>query len=263
MSLLTIKDLSVSLSGKKILKNLSLQCEAGEITAILGANGCGKTTLLRAICALISYDGTILLENENFKNKGRKEIAQLISYIPQKCGINISTTVTDTVMMAFNPRMKLLEGYSAHHREKAAEALEKVGAQEYADRDFTTLSEGEKQLVILARALLENSKLILCDEPESSLDYKNRHKALKLLKQTAKTRNCGVIMSLHEPSLALEYCDRLIIISDGNCIAQLSPKTDPVELMEEKLSVIYGPVSLESIKGKLFILPKTEEPEND
>ena len=178
----SIQDLSVSLGGHQILNHLSLSVEnPGHMIALLGPNGSGKTTLLRAICGELSHSGHVLLNGQDLTALSPKALAGLVSYIPQQSGISISMSALDIVLMGFYSRLKLFEQPSAKMREAALQALASVGMDDFANRDYLTLSGGEQQLVILARTLIEDTSLLLFDEPDSSLDLGNKYRAVDLL----------------------------------------------------------------------------------
>ena len=301
----SIQDLSVSLGGHKILNHLSLSVEnPGHMIALLGPNGSGKTTLLRAICGELSHSGHVLLNGQDLTALSPKALAGLVSYIPQQSGISISMSALDVVLMGFYSRLKLFEQPSAKMREAALQALVSVGMDDFANRDYLTLSGGEQQLVILARTLIEDTSLLLFDEPDSSLDLGNKYRMMGLiadivqaaqggrsaspaffpykkepvsthshtgpdcLQQSHSLRECTslacsadepdglsystgkiltektAILCLHDPTLALAYCDILLLLKDGTLIHTLHPKTDPVSVMEQAFSEIYGEVRL-------------------
>ena len=256
MSFLECKDIKYSYGKKKVLDGVSFEVESGEVAALLGANGCGKTTLFKAVCALIDGCGSVCLEGSDLWGKKEREIARLVSYIPQRSGISISISVLDVVLMGFNAGMGMLSSYTDAQRKEALSALSKVGIEHMAERDYQRLSEGEKQLCILARSFVEKTRLMLFDEPESSLDFKNRYKVMSLLKERVKETAGAALICLHEPSLALQFCHRLIVIDEGRCIAQLDPRNDSFEKMEACLSRVYGDVRLYRIEDKLVMLPR-------
>ena len=169
----------------------------------------------------------------------------------------------DVVLMGFYPKLKLLSQPSADMRAAALRALEQVGMAGLADRDYLTLSGGEKQLVILARTLVEGTKLLLFDEPDSSLDLGNKYRMVRMIMEFVHGRpgKAGLIC-LHDPVLALACCDTLMLLKDGRLICTLQPKTDSVHDMEKAFSEIYGAVRLVAVADpeisnhkRLILLP--------
>ncbi len=279
---LQVSSLSAGYGRAQILKNVSFCAKQGEITGLLGPNGCGKTTLLRALCRQLPFTGSCLLNGLSLEQMTSRQLARQISYIPQRSGIAISMPVTDVVLMGFNPVLGLLEQPSRAQKEKAHEALRAVGMEAYAEQDYQILSEGQKQLCILARTIVEDASLLLLDEPESSLDFPHRHRIMELLtgiirgqdttradggtlsedtpgKQTVSSGKAALV-TLHDPQLALESCSRLVLLKDGVCTAILHPAADSLPDMEASLSEIYGPIRLRALeengRRSLILLPR-------
>ena len=242
----SVQDISLCLGGRRILDHVSFSVDApGRVIGLLGPNGSGKTTLLRAICGELPHDGHVFLEGAELAGLRSKELARRVSYIPQQSGISISMSVIDVVLMGFYSKLKLLSQPSADMKAAALRALEQVGISGLADRDYLTLSGGEKQLVILARTLVEDTKLLLFDEPDSSLDLGNKYRMVRMIVELVHGRpeKAGLIC-LHDPVLALACCDTLMLLNDGRLICTLQPKTDSVQDMEKAFSEIYGAVRL-------------------
>lgn len=260
----SVQDISLCLGGRKILDHVSFSVDTpGRVIGLLGPNGGGKTTLLRAICGELPHDGHVFLEGAELAGLRSKELARRVSYIPQQSGISISMSAIDVVLMGFYPKLKLLSQPSADMRAAALRALEQVGMAGLADRDYLTLSGGEKQLVILARTLVEDTKLLLFDEPDSSLDLGNKYRMVRMIMELVHGRpgKAGLIC-LHDPVLALACCDTLMLLKDGRLICTLQPKTDSVHDMEKAFSEIYGAVRLVAVADpeisnhkRLILLP--------
>lgn len=237
--------------GKQpMIENLSFSLEAGCMLGILGANGSGKTTLLKTVCGILPHTGSCILEGRTLEQLSPRQLARCCSYIPQRSGITIDISVLDVVLMGFNPRLGLLERPTAAMKEKACETLTTVGLKGMEGRNYMALSEGQKQLTILARTLCSESRLLLLDEPESALDFRYRYRMLELLRNRLSEGAGSVMVTLHDPLLALNYCDKLILLSEGGILGILSPKTDSLEQMELLLEQIYGRISLTRLKSR-------------
>lgn len=249
MSILTINNLSCSYGSKIILDNLSLDIQPGHVVGLLGTNGCGKTTLLKCIGNIIPYNGNILFSSQanniDIKSLSAKELAQKISYIPQTSGISIDLSCLDVVLMGLNPVLSILERPNNDMIIRAELLLKKLGLEEYIHTNYQQLSQGQKQLCLLARTLISNSPLLLLDEPESSLDFGNRYEFIKLIKKNIK-KDRAALITLHDPQLALNYCDTIKIIHDKHCIASFVPSEVTEAEIEEIFSKIYGPVNITS-----------------
>lgn len=237
-------DISAGYDGKEIVHRVTFSLQPHTLTGLLGANGSGKTTLLRSVAGQLTHRGDCYLNGVRLEDQTVRQLARKISYIPQKSGLTISLPVLDVVMMGFNPVLKLLERPSKKQKMLAKEALRSVGLKGYEEEDYLTLSEGQKQLVFLARTLIEDTSLLLLDEPDSALDFQNRYLILKQLRQMIRLGEKAGLLCLHDPALALQFCQQLILIKDGKCMKILRPENDAIEDMELALQQIYGSVSL-------------------
>jgi len=244
MSLVQVRSLSAGYGKKSILRNISFELEGGELVGVLGANGCGKTTLLKAVCGILPHEGECLLSGDPMAKLSPRKIAAVCSYIPQRSGVEIDISVLDVVLMGFNPHLGLLEYPNARMKEEARAALSTVGLEGREEENYLSLSEGQKQLCILARTLVSQGQLLLLDEPESALDFRYRDHMLSMLRSWVEKGDRAALIALHDPGLALRYCDRLLLLDGGGISGIISPATDAPVTMEKALSVIYGEVSL-------------------
>jgi iron complex transport system ATP-binding protein len=152
--------------------------------------------------------------------------------------------------MGFNPKLGLLEGPNEEMKKKAKETLRLVGLGDRENDNYLYLSEGQKQLCILARTLVSDANLLLLDEPESALDFRYRYQTLAILKEWVTQNKRGAVVTLHDGVLALNYCDELLLLADGRVLGIVRPKTDPIEKTEEMLCKIYGSISLQKCFGR-------------
>ncbi|MBE5773564.1 MAG: ABC transporter ATP-binding protein [Clostridiales bacterium] len=250
MSGFEVRDLSCGYGARKIVSGLSFSMEKGTLMGVLGANGSGKTTLLKGICGILPHGGSCELEGTRLEGLSEKKIARLLSYIPQRSGIAIDISALDVVLMGFNPRLGLLEHPGPSMKKAACDMLEAVGLGGREHENYMHLSEGQKQLCILARTLVAESRLLLLDEPESALDFRFRYRMLKIIRDWVNEGDRYGLVALHDPMLALNYCDELLLLKDGCSMGVLRPKEDPREKAEAMLSCIYGPVSLAECKNR-------------
>lgn len=240
----TADNLSTGYGKKLILENICFSLEKGTITGLLGANGSGKSTLLRALCQQLSYQGCCRFMGRSLNTLSQRNLAKIISYIPQRSGISLSLSLTDVVLMGFNPRLRLLERPAAKEQNAARQALAAVGLAGREKEDYLSLSEGQKQLCILARTIVENTPLLFLDEPDSALDFHNKYRILQTLQGLVLGQEKAAFICLHDPGLALDFCDQLLLLKEGRCIASLHPAADSPAQMQSAFSEIYGPVSL-------------------
>lgn len=250
MSFFTAENISAGYGGENVIDNISFSIDKGCLMGIIGANGSGKTTLLKALCGIIPHDGNSNLNGTCLEALSAKALARLVSYIPQRSGIAIDISALDVVLMGFNPWLGLLERPSKEMKNKAVEMLGRVGLEGKENMNYLHLSEGQKQLCILARTMVSGSKLLLLDEPESALDFSLRHSMLSLVKSWILKEEGGALITLHDPQLALNYCDKLLLISEGKILGAVEPKTDPLEKTEKMLSKIYGNINLQRCKSR-------------
>ena len=260
--LLTVTDLSVTLGSAPVLQDVSFSVpESAPLVGVLGANGSGKTTLLRCIAGLIPHSGHCSLCGTPLEILSAKGLARRVSYIPQQSGIGLSLSAREVVLMGFNPRLGVLQAPSPAMHAAAEQALAQVGLSDFADRDYLTLSGGEQQLCILARTLVQDTELLLLDEPDSALDLHNRVKMLQTVSTLVHSGGKAALVCLHDPALALEFCDTLLLLRGGHLIAQLHPKTDPLPETEQQLAKVFGPVQLIRLtdaagQPRLVLLPQ-------
>ena len=257
----TVENLAVRLGDKNILQNVHFTIDTpGQLVGILGANGSGKTTLLRAVAGLLPHTGCCLMDGVPLESLSTRCLAQTVSYIPQQSGISVSMSAREVVLMGCNPRLGVLQSPTAAMCAAAEEALRTVGLVDKAEQDYLTLSGGEKQLCILARTIAEDAPLLLLDEPDSALDLANRSRMTALLAQLVHTGGKTALVCLHDPALALDSCDILVVLQGGGVAAVLHPRTDPPAVLQAALAAVYGPLELLPItdcrgRRRLALLP--------
>ena len=218
---LEAENIAVSIAGKSIVKNVTLDVPEHKFSALLGANGSGKTTLLRAIYKTQKTDsGTVRLDGEDIARFSGKKIARRMAVMGQFNQINFDYTVMDIALMGRYPFHTLLEREKDRDYEAALEALSKVGMKDYRDRNFQSLSGGEKQRVVLARALTQNPKVLILDEPTNHLDIRYRLEILSIIKDLGIT----VLAALHDLGLAAQYCDYLYLMRQGEIVESGVPE---------------------------------------
>ena len=253
--MLSLRELTIGYGAKTIVKDVSFDIAACEFCGLLGLNGSGKTTLLKSVCGLLPIrDGGCFLNGINCSKMNEKERARCFSYMPQRLSKLIGVTVLDAVMMGLNPKLGVLEFPSGADKAGARQALEKMEVPHLAGEDFSRLSEGQKQLVILARALVQNAPVMLMDEPDSALDYINKHKTLKRIRRLVCEEGKTALVTLHDPNLALAYCDRLILLHDGKNISEVRLPEASIGEVKSSLAAIYGEVTLLERGGRYMAL---------
>lgn len=197
----------------------------------------GKSTLFRCILGLLNrYDGNILIANKNAKKIKAREIAKLVAYIPQSHVLTFNYSVLDMVLMGSANRIYSIGSPKKQEKAEAQAALEKIGILDLEARGFNHLSGGEQQLVLLARAVMQNAPIWILDEPLANLDYGNQISMLQQLKRLAADGYL-ILQSIHNPNQAYQFSDRVIGLSEGRIIADGNPK----QIMDNALiKALYG-----------------------
>lgn len=248
--LLQVEHLSGGYGRNLVVRDVGLTVAGGEFCALLGLNGCGKTTLIKSICGLLpTREGRCLVDGEDCTKLNERQRALRMSYIPQRGSLITGKTVLEVVLMGCNPRLGLLDSPGERHRKQGLEALARLGLEGCGDREYAALSEGQKQLVILARTLVQDAPVMLMDEPDSALDFVNRNLVLEKVRQVLRAQNRAGLISLHDPNFALSYCDRLLLMKQGAIVEDLPLEQASREDVEAALAGIYGRISVLEHRG--------------
>lgn len=222
--ILEVKKLSYNIENKEILKDINLKVGSGEIIGIIGPNGSGKTTLLKSLNGINeSTSGEILWNDKNIKEYSTKELAQNISFMNQNTNISFEFPCIDIVVLGRYPYLKRFQEYSKEDIKKAEFYMNKTNTLKFKNRMITELSGGEKQRVLFAKTLTQESSLILLDEPTASLDMKYEEEIFSLISDI-KAQNKSFIIVIHNLRVALKYCTRVILLSEGKIIADDIPQ---------------------------------------
>lgn len=255
---LAVRDLSFAYQKTPVLSNVTFNAEPGELLAVLGPNGVGKTTLFRCILGEQKrYRGTIELDGTDARTLSARETAHRIAYIPQTHAMTFRFAVRDVVLMGTSHTLSPFASPGREQERIASEAMERLGIGGLSDRSFDTLSGGEQQLCYVARALAQQAKILLMDEPTSSLDYGNQLLVLDVVQGLAK-EGYTVLLNTHNPQHALWYADRVLALRDG-CVAAFGEVRDV--LTAALLERLYGTrTALYETPGGSVILPVSNKP---
>jgi len=215
--ILTVEDLSWKIKNKVILNSLNFSINHGDFVGIIGPNGAGKSSLLRCLYKkIIPSSGHILFQNKPLSSFARRELAQNIAVVLQESPTQFELTVMDVIRMGLIPNKALLSFDSTDDIQAIKQAASNVDLFDKLTQPFNSLSGGEKQRAMIARAILQSPKLLLMDEPTNHLDIRHQIDVLKLAKSMATT----VVLSIHDLNLAAACCDRLILLDEGKIVAQ-------------------------------------------
>ena len=258
MSIVSIENLNYFYGKKQILKELKLDIDENKLTGIIGPNGCGKSTLAKNIIKYLNGDFKKLeIMDIDIKKLSHKKIAQLISYIPQHSIIISNISVFDYILLGRFPLLKnSWNSYCEKDFEIVNYNINLLNIEFLKDRNIETLSGGELQKVLLARALVQETKILLLDEPTSALDLNNAVDFMKILKSISTQKNISVIIIIHDLNLASLFCDNLIVLKDGKFIK----KGSPYEVInEQNIKDVYNLDCkvLYNEDNKPYIIPKT------
>jgi iron complex transport system ATP-binding protein len=234
---LVAESVGFSWGRRTLIRDLSLDVAGGEILSILGPNGCGKTTLLRCLSGGLRLErGTVLVDGADVRSTSAREIALRLALLAQERTFGFAYTAFDVVMMGRAPHLGWLATPGRRDREIVHAALAAVGMESMAHRPVSRLSGGERQLVLLARALAQESPILLLDEPTAHLDLSNAMHVLQTIKELAAERAVAVVLTTHAPNEALFAADRVALMRDGGFIADGTPRA---VLTEENLERLY------------------------
>ena len=233
------KDLSIGYGRKLVGSHIGLSVAPGEVVCLLGPNGCGKTTFFKTILGLIpALSGSVELGGKQQSRLSRRELARLIAFVPQQHGPVFPFEVLEVVTMGRTPRLGLFAQPSGADRQIALEALVSVGIEDLATRDYSRLSGGQRQLVLIARALAQQASVLVMDEPTASLDFGNQMRVLEKIRDLSRRgQGRAVVLSTHDPDQAFALMARVVLMKDGNIHAEGTP--DEV-LTGDCLTHVYG-----------------------
>jgi len=221
--LLCARGLSFSYRDRQVLADVSFSLDRGEVLGLVGPNGSGKTTLLRCLDRILDPKGDFRLDGRDLSSMSRPEIARMIAYVPQNGGTSGSATVFETVLMGRRPHLRW--SVSKEDKQKVSEALALLGIGDFASRRADRLSGGERQRVLIARALVQDARLLLLDEPTSALDMRNQIEVMALLARLAEDRRLAVVAAIHDLNLAARYCHRIMMLKEGRVLGEGAPSS--------------------------------------
>lgn len=246
------RDLWVRFGPVAAVRGLSFRAESGGWTALIGPNGAGKTSALRALAGLAAYEGQVLLDGRDVRRLGRRSVARLVAFVPQKPETPAALTVAEYVLLGRTPHISYLGAERRSDREAAARSLRRLELERFANRPLGSLSGGELQRAVLARALAQEAPVLLLDEPTTALDLGRQQLVLELV-DALRRDGLTVVTTMHDLTLAGQYAERLILLDEGSVAAE---GTAAEVLSAPNVAVHYGAnVRVVEDDAGVFILP--------
>jgi len=255
MSIMKVSHLSFGYNSHKVLYDISFSIEKPGLYGLFGPNGSGKTTLFKCCLGLLPFsEGDITIMGKSIgKDLQISERAKLVTYVPQEHPLSFPFLVSEMVMMGRTPHLTETFKINPIHRQKVAQALDMTGISDLAEKPYTQLSGGQRQMVLLARALAQEVPLMILDEPTSSLDFSNQNRVWKILK-TLTARGVTILACSHDPNHIAWFCDSVIMVKTGHIIAD--GKIDEV-FTEENLERVYpDSCSIKCIDTSTVVIPR-------
>ena len=246
------RELWVRFGPVAAVRGLSFRAESGGWTALIGPNGAGKTSALRALAGLAAYEGEVALDGRDVRRLGRRAVARLVAFVPQKPETPAALTVAEYVLLGRTPHISYLGGEGRSDREAAGRALRRLELEGFAERLLGSLSGGELQRAVLARALAQEAPVLLLDEPTTALDLGRQQLVLELV-DALRRDGLTVVTTMHDLTLAGQYAERLILLDEGSVVAE-GPAADV--LSAPNVAAHYGAnVRVVKDEAGVFVLP--------
>tara|TARA_B100001996_G_scaffold246508_1_gene190920 strand:+ start:521 stop:1333 length:813 start_codon:yes stop_codon:yes gene_type:complete len=237
-NILEVKDLNFAYKNKKILENMSFSVKPNQFVAVLGINGAGKSTLIKCLNKIINFDsGSVKVCNKLLSDTSIVDLSKIVAYVPQSVSTGFSMDVYDVILLGRRPYIGWRIG--KEDRQIVQSVIKRLGLSEFIFRKFHTLSGGEQQRVIIAKAIVQDPTLYLFDEPTSNLDLSSQFEILQEIKNLVsnKARKCSALVAMHDINLAAKFADKVIIINEHTIYCYETPYN---ALNRETVSEVYG-----------------------
>jgi iron complex transport system ATP-binding protein len=258
-SIIEFQDLYVRYAESTAIHGISFSVERGRWLGLIGANGAGKTSLLKALARLVEFDGIVLVEGRSTSELSRREFARLVAYVPQKPEFPPEMRAVDYVALGRLPHLGYFGAEGPHDRAHSLELLERLSLGAMAARHLSTMSGGELQRLVLARALAQDAPVLLLDEPTSAMDLGRRVEALELVDELRVERGLTVVSAMHDLTLAAQFADQLLLLARGTIV---STGTADEVFHEDSLDHHFGTRVriLRTEDGELVVVPRRTHP---
>ncbi|MGI6097912.1 MAG: ABC transporter ATP-binding protein [Dethiobacteria bacterium] len=247
-------DLKAGYYDTVVLEQINMHIDKGRIAGLLGRNGSGKTTLFRCLNGLLPLlKGKVYLSGQEISGLKPNEIASLVALVPQRARTVFPLYVLDMILLGEGHRLKAWQSPSLEAEVRAKELAVEIGIEQLLGKQFDRLSGGEQQLVLIARALMQEAPILLLDEPTSHLDFTNQHMVMGLICNLALSKGVTVLITTHDPNIVFQYCDDVLMLKDGRILAA-GPVTEV--LTDRNLKLLYGNgIAIEQTSSCQVVVP--------
>jgi len=235
---LEMQGVTLGYNHQPVLRDISFKVVPGQMVGLIGPNGCGKSTIIKALSRILTpHSGKVLVDKRNITELSRKELALKIGVVPQLPLLPSTFTAFEIVMMGRNPHMGLFQSETNSDRDLCYQAMERTGTIHLANRHVNELSGGEIQSILIARVLVQETSAILLDEPTANLDIGRQIEIIDLIKKLCREKNLTVLAAIHALNLAAQYCDRLLLVNHGVIHADGKPAE---VITDANITAVYG-----------------------
>jgi iron complex transport system ATP-binding protein len=253
--MLAVERLGFAYNGKPVLEDVSFRCQPGTMTALLGVNGAGKSTLLKCLNRVLSpQQGTVFFGQQDLARLSRSQLARKMGYVPQGSD-QLALNVFDAALLGRKPHTGWAPGPRDH--QVVSRVLARLGLEDLALRPVDQLSGGERQKVMLARALAQEPQVLLLDEPTSNLDLRNQVEVMGMIHALVSEQGLAAVVSVHDLNLALRFADRFLLLHQGRIRQVAAPDELNAELIEEVFGV---KVAMARLEGQPVVIPLEHGP---
>jgi len=252
--MLKVENIHFGYNGTPVLDDISFQVEEGQLCGLFGPNGCGKTTLFKCCLNFLKFNkGNVIMNGDNIKNKNVESMAKVVAYVPQEHRPSFPYLVKEVVLMGRTPHLGGVFSICYEDKKKVIDALKLLGIIDLANRPYNQLSVGQRQLVLIARAVAQDTKLMFLDEPTSALDFSNQIRIWSVLRKITQ-KGTTILACSHDPNHVSWFCDRVVVMTRNGIIANGIPEN---VISEKTLDETYqGMCSVRRIGSLKMVFPK-------
>jgi iron complex transport system ATP-binding protein len=247
-------DVRVAYAERPVLHGVNARVDAGQWLALLGPNGSGKTTALRTVCGLVDFDGDVVIDTTSIRSMGKRRLARSVAFLPQHPTTPRGLRVETYILLGRTPHLSYFAQETDEDRAVVGRVLRRLGIEVLADRDVATLSGGERQLVVLARALAQEPSVLVLDEPTSALDVGHQQDVMEMIDDLRRRDGIAVISAMHDLTVASQFAGHVVMLSSGHVVASGSVSS---VLTEERIKEHYGASVrvIEDPSGAVVVIP--------